>query len=101
MSNPTEFDVVCEILGEIFVSYKDDARFIDTLEFADLGFPLAYSIANGIVESTSIAKEFILDAWDIILKENNLEEEEFFSPADFFEVLDEINPPIDKSESST
>ena len=41
------------------MEYRDDVEFKDFIEYNDLGLPLAYAIAEGIVEKTDIASNFI------------------------------------------
>jgi hypothetical protein len=74
----TSFDNKCAILSEIFVNYKDDAEFDDFREYNDIGLPLAYAIANGIVTKTSKAETFIVETFDLLLAGLSIEEDTGF-----------------------
>jgi hypothetical protein len=63
----TPFSNKCEILGELWLSYRSDETFDDFVEYNDLGLPLAYAIANDIVKPTEMAKSFIEETFDLLL----------------------------------
>ena len=84
MADTTDFSAKCEILADVWMEYRDDEAFAEIIEFADLGFPLAYAIHNGMVESTEIAEGFILDTFDLLLKFLMIEDEGFDNINDLF-----------------
>lgn len=63
----TAFMNRARILAELWMDYRDDEEFADFIEYNDLGLPLAYAIAEGIVERTDLASGFINEAFDILL----------------------------------
>jgi hypothetical protein len=63
----TSFTSKCRILSELWLDYRDDEEFQDFIQYNDLGLPLAYAIAEGIVDKTEIASNFINEAFDILL----------------------------------
>jgi hypothetical protein len=73
----TPFKIKCEILAEMFVSDKDDEDLQDLFAYGDLGFPLAYCIANGIVKKTKKAKKLIEEVFDLTISSFGLEDEGF------------------------
>lgn len=79
MSNPisTPYSDKCSILGDLWIEYKNDEQFQDFIEYNDLGLPLAYAIAGGIVESSPIAEGFITESFDLFLSALELEDEGF------------------------
>lgn len=56
-----------EILSELWMDYRDEEYFKDFFEYADLGLPLAYLLANNIVTRNNETDKFIGDSWDIFL----------------------------------
>ena len=44
----TDFTKVCEILGTLYVNYKDDEELQDFIEFNDLGLPLAFLASENL-----------------------------------------------------
>ena len=73
----TSFENKCEILAELWLSYRDDENFTDFVEYNDLGLPLAYCVANGIVEVSGMAENFIEEAWGLLLEGLELEDTGF------------------------
>jgi hypothetical protein len=67
------------------MEYRDDTEFQDFIEYNDLGLPLAYAIAEGIVESTDIASNFINEAFDILLSALGVEDTGFKSLEDLLD----------------
>jgi len=82
-STSTPFSNKCDILGDLWIEYKNDTEFADFIEYNDLGLPLAYAISNGIVESTPLAEGFITETFDLFISGLELEDTGF-------ETLDDI-----------
>ena len=62
-STNTDFSKKCEILDELWMSYRDEEPMQDFMEYNDLALPLAFAINEGIVEETKQAKAYIEEAW--------------------------------------
>jgi hypothetical protein len=73
----TTFENKCSILAELWVDERDDVNLQDLFNYGDLGFPLAYAIANGIVEETDKARGFIEETFDLLISSYGLEDEGF------------------------
>lgn len=67
VSGTTPYLTKCEILGELWLGYKNDKQFADFIEYNDLGLPLSYAIANGIVESKPMAEKYVNETFDLLL----------------------------------
>ena len=65
------------ILAELWMDYRDDEEFADFIEYNDLGLPLSYAIAEGIVERTDLASGFVNEAFDILLSALGVEDTGF------------------------
>ena len=70
----TPFSKKCEILGELWLAYRQDEELEDFIEYNDLGLPIAYAIANDIVKSTDMAKSFVEETFDLLIKSMQLED---------------------------
>jgi hypothetical protein len=70
----TPFSKKCEILGELWLSYRQDEELEDFLEYNDLGLPIAYAIANDIVKSTDLAKSFVEETFDLLITSLKVED---------------------------
>lgn len=67
------------------MEYRDDVEFKDFIEYNDLGLPLAYAIAEGIVEKTEISSNFINEAFDILLSALGVEDTGYESLEDLLD----------------
>ena len=67
------------ILADLWLNYRDDSEFEDFVEYNDLGLPLSYMIANGIVERNEIADQFVSETFDLLLAGLEIEDEDFES----------------------
>lgn len=83
MTTPT--NTKAEILADLWLNYRQDAEFVDFIEYNDIGLPLAYVIANGIVEMTPLAEGFINETFELLLAGLGLDEDDVG-----FESLDDL-----------
>ena len=75
----TTYENKCLILSDIWLNYRNDTEFVDFIEYNDLGLPLAYAIAEGIVDSTELATNFINETFDLLLAGMDIEDTGFDS----------------------
>lgn len=65
----TDFVTQCVILGELYANYKDDKDFRAFIEYNDLGLPLAYLTAEGlIVQVSDDGKRYIDESFEMFIK---------------------------------
>lgn len=74
----TPYTNKCDILGELWLSYKQNEDFEDFFEYNDLGLPLAYAISAGIVKATPEAEIFVNETFDLLLGAVGRESDEGF-----------------------
>ena len=72
------------ILSELWLGYKSDQNFEDFFAYNDLGMPLAYAIANGIVKPTELSNKFINETFDLLLASLEIEDEGYDGLDDIF-----------------
>jgi hypothetical protein len=82
----TSFSNQCSILSELWLDYRDDEEFQDFIEYNDLGLPLAYAFANGIVEQSSIGEGFVTEAFGLLLAGLDVEDTGFDNLQDILEL---------------
>lgn len=82
----TTFGNKCEILADLWLNYRDDEGFSDFVEYNDLGLPLAYAIANGIVEANPLAENFVDETFRLLLASLGTEDTGFDSLEDLLEL---------------
>jgi len=88
----TTFSNKCEILGELWMDYREDEEFQDFVEYNDLGLPLAYMVASGIIATpTEKAEDIVNETFDLFLGSMSIKDIGFETLPDVFDVA--ANPP--------
>jgi hypothetical protein len=77
MAHKTAIRVQAEILAELWVDYRDDEGFQSYIEYNDLGLPLAYAVANDIVECTDKVERYIDEAFIVLLASLKIQDSGF------------------------
>jgi hypothetical protein len=88
MADTTDFDVIHEILADVWMDYRDDEAFAEIIEFADIGFPLAWAVHNGVVPSTDQSWDFVRNTWEMLLVLLKIEDTGFETLTDLFDTAD-------------
>lgn len=83
----TTFDNKCEILGDFWLTYKNDPKYEDFISYNDLGLPLAYAVSANVVPTTSVATNYISETWLLFLELFGADDED-----QGFDSLDDIIP---------
>ena len=69
----------CEILGSLWINYRQDEQFQDFIEYNDIGLPLAYAFAEEIAKPTEIAHKYIEETYALLLEALDISDEEYES----------------------
>lgn len=73
------------IVGQLWIEFRNDEDFTAFMDYNDLGCPLAYMVAEGIVkEVTPLGEEMINETYKMLLDLLEVTETEV-------EILDEVN----------
>jgi hypothetical protein len=64
----TTFENQASVLSELWVQYKGEEEFEDFFEYNDLGLPLAFAFAQGIVTHTAELEKCIGETWKLFLE---------------------------------
>lgn len=91
MADTTDLSVQCEILADLWMDYRDDEGFTDFVEYNDLGLPLAYAVANGIIELNELVERYIEQTFSMLLSILKIKDTGFESLNDLFDVAEEAN----------
>jgi len=81
----TPFSIKCEILADLWMDYRDEEEFMDFIEYNDLGLPVAYAIANKIVDPLPMSEQFVNETFDLFLGALGVEDSGFETINDVFE----------------
>ena len=69
MSDPgnTTYESIVSIMAELWLDYREDDAFAELYEYADIAFPLAFSLQYGIIDTTEKAEAMIREAFGLLL----------------------------------
>jgi hypothetical protein len=71
----TPFKAKCEILADLWMSYRFSPRFEDFVSYNDIGLPMAFLLSEGLVKTQNqLAKSMIDETFDIFLGSLKLED---------------------------
>jgi hypothetical protein len=73
----TTFDNKALILGQLWVNYKAEDEWVDFFVYNDLGLPLAFAYAEGIIGYTIKLEQYINETWVLFLEGLGLEDTGF------------------------
>jgi len=80
-----EFADKAGILGQLWIEFRGDEDFTDFIEYNDLGLPMSYMVAEGLIKECSPTGESLIEETFVMFCEL-LEITE-----DDFDILEEIN----------
>lgn len=78
----TTFENRALILGQLWINYKGEDEFADFFEYNDLGLPLSFAFAEGIVNHTPTLEQYINETWDLFITGLEVEDTGFEDIAD-------------------
>ena len=78
----TPFNIKAEILADLWMNHREADIFLDFVEYNDLGLPVAYLVANGVVERNKIINEFVEETFSLLLSILSVEDTGFNSLSD-------------------
>ena len=85
----TDFVTQCLILGQLYANYKEEKDFKAFIEYNDLGLPLAYLTAQGlVVEVSDDGRRYVIDTFEMFIKSINLTEDDIIEGMTLDEVLE-------------
>jgi hypothetical protein len=80
----TDFDSKALILGQLWVNFKKDDEWSDFMEYNDLGLPLAFGFAEGIINHTPTLEQYINETWDLFIEGLGIQDEGYARLEDIF-----------------
>ena len=66
----------CGILGQFWFEFRDDEKLSDFISYNDIGLPLAWFIATGVVTPNPMAEDYINETFNLFLAALEVTEEE-------------------------
>jgi hypothetical protein len=81
----TTFENKALILGQVWISLKDEETWKDFVWYNDIGLPLAFAYTEEIIELNEQTGTYINETWDLLLEAMGLEDTGYTSINDMFE----------------
>jgi hypothetical protein len=73
------------ILGQLWIEFRGDEDFTDFIEYNDLGLPMSYMVAEGLIKECSVTGEALIEeTFNMFCELLEITDEDF-------DILDEIN----------
>jgi hypothetical protein len=72
------------ILGQLWIDFREDDNFKAFMDYNDIGVPMAYFIAEGLVNPTPLGEQYVEESIDMMFKLLEITEDEI-------DGLEEIN----------
>lgn len=90
----TPFSEQARMLGDLWIQYRDDEAFEQLFDYGDLGFPLAYGYAEGLIgnDLSETGKTLISELWAMLLESLGIEDTYQFTEID--DLLDSVEGSI-------
>lgn len=86
MSNQeTKFEDKCNILADLWLSYRTDPKFEDFVSYNDIGLPLSFITSESLAKPSEMGKQLINETFDLLLGALNIPEDTGFE--DLEEIL--------------
>ena len=56
------------ILGQLWIDFRDEDNFSAFMDYNDIGVPMAYYIAEGLVNPTPLGEQYVEESIDMMFK---------------------------------
>jgi hypothetical protein len=70
------FSDKCGILGQFWFEFRDDEKLKEFITYNDIGLPLAWFIATGVVTPNPMAEDYVNETFNLFLAALEVTEEE-------------------------
>lgn len=86
----TTLDNRALIIGQVWIRYKEEDILSDFFEYNDIGVPLAFCYAEGIITLTPSVENYINETWATLLDDLNIADAGFDDLQDLEDALEAI-----------
>jgi hypothetical protein len=94
----TTFDSKALIIGQVWGEHKTADELADFFKYNDVGVPLAFAYAEGIITHTSTLEEYINETFDLLLEALDIEDAGFDDLPDLWDALEALG--LDRPDRS-
>jgi hypothetical protein len=93
----TTFENKALILGQVWMEHKTDDEMSDFFEYNDIGVPLAFAFAEGIINHTPTLEQYVNESFALFLEALNIEDAGFDDLQDLWDALEAIEEDKDSN----
>lgn len=93
----TTFESKALILGQVWMQHKTDDEMADFFEYNDIGVPLAFAYAEGIINHTPTLEQYVNESFDLFLEALNIEDAGFDDLQDLWDALEALEEHKDSN----
>jgi hypothetical protein len=86
----TTFDSKALIIGQAWGEHKNADELVDFFKYNDVGVPLAFAYAEGIITYTPTLEEYINETFDLLLEALDIEDAGFDDLPDLWDALEAL-----------
>ena len=84
----TTFENKALILGQVWMQHKSDNEMADFFAYNDIGVPLAFAFAEGIVNYTPTIEQYVNESFDLLLEAISIDDAGFEDLQDLWDALE-------------
>ena len=84
----TTFENKALILGQVWMQHKSDNEMADFFAYNDIGVPLAFAFAEGIVNYTPTLEQYVNESFDLLLEAISIDDAGFEDLQDLWDALE-------------
>jgi hypothetical protein len=88
----------CGILGQFWFEFRDDEELKPFIGYNDVGLPLAWFIATGVVKPLPMAEEYVNETFAMFLDAMEITEEDVSEVDNLDDLLEIVEQKKDKRE---
>jgi len=85
---PIDFADKCGILGQFWIEFREDEDLENFLDYNDIGLPMSYMIAEGLVQANPMGEQYINETFDHFIKALDLTDEDIKDVDDLNDILE-------------
>ena len=86
----TTFESKALIIGQVWMEHKTADELADFFDYNDVGVPLAFAYAEGIITNTPTLEKYVNETFDLLLEALDIEDAGFEDLPELWDYLEEL-----------
>lgn len=89
-TSKTTFESKALIIGQAWMEHKSDSELAEFFSYNDIGVPLAFALAEGIIDLTPTLEKYVNETFDLLMEALNIEDAGFDDLPDLWDALEAL-----------